>query len=105
MIATVGNYDYIFDYTFGIDGAISVDVRASGYVQANYYRPDNEEKWGPRIQEIIAGTLHTHVVNFKADFDLVDTHNTLLKTDIIVENITQRKSCPLFSLFSEDMIY
>ncbi|KAF2020584.1 copper amine oxidase [Aaosphaeria arxii CBS 175.79] len=89
QIATVGNYDYLWDYQFFVDGSIAVDARASGYVQANYYRPDDEGKWGPRIQETIAGTLHTHVMNFKADFDLIDANNTFQKTDIIVENITQ----------------
>ncbi|KAL2211275.1 copper amine oxidase [Sarocladium strictum] len=88
QIATVGNYDYLWDYAFYVDGSITVDAHASGYVQANYYRPDDEGKWGPRIQETISGTLHTHVMNFKADFDLVNTANTFMKTDIVVENIT-----------------
>ncbi|VUC20205.1 unnamed protein product [Clonostachys rosea] len=89
MIATIGNYDYLWDYGFYVDGTITVDAHASGYVQGNYFRPDDEGKWGPRIQETIAGTLHTHVMNFKADFDLIDTANTFVKTDIVVENITQ----------------
>lgn len=72
-----------------MDGTITVDAHAPGYVQANYYRPDDEGKWGPRIQQTISGTLHTHVMNFKADFDLVDSANTFVKTDIVVENITQ----------------
>lgn len=87
-IASVGNYDYLFDMSFWVDGTIVVDARASGYIQANYYRPSDGGHWGPRVQETITGTLHTHVINFKADFDLVDTKNTFLKTDIIVENIT-----------------
>lgn len=89
MISTVGNYDYLWDYGFYVDGTISVDAHASGFVQANYYRPDDEGKWGPRIEQTIAGTLHTHVMNFKADFDLVDEKNTFVRTDIVVENITQ----------------
>lgn len=89
MIATVGNYDYLWDYGFYVDGTISVDAHASGYVQANYFRPDDEGLWGPRIEKTISGTLHNHVMNFKADFDLIDTKNTLVKTDIVVENITQ----------------
>ena len=89
VIATVANYDYLWDYTFWVDGTIGVDAHASGYVQANYYRPDDKGKWGPRIQETISGTLHTHVMNFKADFDLGGTANTFVKTDIVVENITQ----------------
>ncbi|ETN44586.1 uncharacterized protein HMPREF1541_10256 [Cyphellophora europaea CBS 101466] len=96
-IATVGNYDYMFDYSFWVDGTITVDGRASGYVQANYYRPEDEGKWGPRIQETISGTLHTHVMGLKADFDLIDSQNTFVKTDIIVENITQ----PWFPELSE----
>jgi len=76
------------------DGAIGVDARASGYVQANYYKPEDEEHWGPRIAETITGTLHTHVMNFKVDFDIVDEKNSFLKTDLILENITQRKLYP-----------
>ncbi|KAM0327066.1 hypothetical protein ACHAQA_006190 [Verticillium albo-atrum] len=89
MIATVGNYDYLWDYAFYVDGTITVDAHASGYIQANYYRPDDNGLWGPRVEQTIAGTLHNHVMNFKADFDLLDTANTFVKTDIIVENITQ----------------
>lgn len=74
---------------FYVDGTITVDAHASGYVQATYYRPEDEGKWGPRIAESISGTLHSHVMNFKADFDLIDTANTLVKTEIVVENITQ----------------
>lgn len=97
IIATVGNYDYLWSYSFLVDGSVQIDAHASGYVQANYYHPDEEGKWGPRIQETISGTLHTHVMNFKADFDLIDTKNTFVKTDIIVENITQRRCCQMSS--------
>ncbi|KAL8327344.1 hypothetical protein RB597_003593 [Gaeumannomyces tritici] len=89
MIGTIGNYDYLWDYGFWVDGTVTVDAHASGYVQANYYRPDDEGLWGPRIEETIAGTLHSHVMNFKVDFDLVDSKNTFQKTEIVVENVTQ----------------
>jgi primary-amine oxidase len=58
-------------------------------VQGTYYRPEDEGKWGPRISDLLSGTLHSHVMNFKADIDLVDTKNTFVKTEIVVENITQ----------------
>lgn len=87
-IATVGNYDYLFDYSFWVDGTVTVDARASGYIQANYYRPEDGGYWGPRVQETITGTLHTHVMSIKADFDLINANNTFLKTDIVVENMT-----------------
>jgi primary-amine oxidase len=31
-IATIGNYDYMFNYGFHVDGSIEVEVRASGYL-------------------------------------------------------------------------
>lgn len=68
---------------------MTVDVHASGYVHATYYRPEDKGRFGPRIQETISGTLHTHVMNFKADFDLLDTANTFLKTDLVVKNVEQ----------------
>ncbi|KXJ88365.1 copper amine oxidase [Microdochium bolleyi] len=89
QIATVGNYDYLWDYAFYVDGTITVDAYASGYVQATYYRPEDKGQWGPRINDLVSGTLHTHVMNFKADFDLIDTANSFIKTDIVVENVTK----------------
>lgn len=65
-----------------------MDAHASGYIQASYYRPDDEGRWGPRVAETIAGMLHTHVMNFKADFDLIDDKNTMVKTEIVLENFT-----------------
>lgn len=91
VIATVGNYDYLWDYAFYVDGSIGIDAHASGYIQANYYKPGDGGQWGPRLTETLTGTLHTHVMNFKVDFDIIDEKNTFLKTDLILENVTQRK--------------
>jgi primary-amine oxidase len=55
-IATVGNYDYMFDYSFHMDGSLEVVVRASGYLQCSFYYPD-QGKWGPRIQQATQGSL------------------------------------------------
>jgi primary-amine oxidase len=55
-IATVGNYDYMFDYSFHMDGSLEVVVRASGYLQSSFYYPD-QGKWGPRIQQATQGSL------------------------------------------------
>lgn len=113
QLATVGNYDYLWDYvsvrpcccvvqcnmtlicptpgiqSFYVDGTITVDAHASGYLQATYYRPEDGGHWGPRIADLVSGTLHTHVMNWKADFDLIDTANSFIKTDIVVENVTK----------------
>ncbi|KAI1396333.1 amine oxidase catalytic domain-containing protein [Hypoxylon fuscum] len=87
-IATVGNYDYLFDYAFHVDGSIEITVRASGYLQSSFYFRD-QGAWGPRIQEATQGSLHDHVLTWKADFDILDTENSLQVTELKTVNTTQ----------------
>lgn len=87
-IATVGNYDYLFDYAFHVDGSLEVTVRASGYLQSSFYYPD-QGKWGPRIQEATQGSLHDHVLTWKADFDILDANNTLQVSELKAAPTTQ----------------
>ncbi|KAK5080925.1 hypothetical protein LTR05_008241 [Lithohypha guttulata] len=87
-IATVGNYDYMFDYSFHVDGSIEITVRASGYLQSSFYYPD-QGAWGPRIAQATQGSLHDHIINYKADFDILGTENSLQVSELVVVNVTQ----------------
>ncbi|KAF2634788.1 amine oxidase catalytic domain-containing protein [Massarina eburnea CBS 473.64] len=80
-IATVGNYDYMFDYAFHMDASLEISVRASGYLQSSFYYPD-QGAWGPRIQQATQGSLHDHIVTFKGDFDIVDSSNSLQVSEL-----------------------
>ncbi len=88
-VATVGNYDYLFDYAFHVDGSMEIEVRASGYLQSSPYYPDDEGEFGPRVYQATQGSFHDHVINFKADFDIVTASNSLQRTDLVVVNQTQ----------------
>lgn len=74
-VSTVGNYDYAFTYSFFRDGSIAVEVRASGYIQAAYYA--HNEDYGFHIHDALSGSMHDHVLNFKADFDILGTQNSV----------------------------
>lgn len=87
-IATVGNYDYLFDYAFHVDGSLEVTVRASGYLQSSFYYPD-QGQWGPRIQEATQGSLHDHILTWKADFDILDANNSLQVSELKAAPTTQ----------------
>ncbi|KAK1714588.1 LOW QUALITY PROTEIN: primary-amine oxidase [Colletotrichum acutatum] len=87
-VATVGNYDYMFDYSFHVDGSLEVTVRASGFLQSSFYYPDQEE-FGPRIQEATMGSLHDHILTYKADFDILDTKNSLEVSELVLVNTSQ----------------
>jgi primary-amine oxidase len=87
-IATVGNYDYMFDYSFHMDGSLEVIVRASGYLQSSFYYPA-QAKFGPRIQQATQGSLHDHIVTYKADFDIVGAANSLQVSELVAVNQSQ----------------
>ncbi|KAI0765133.1 amine oxidase catalytic domain-containing protein [Fomes fomentarius] len=87
-ISTVGNYDYLFDYIFQIDGTIEVRLSASGYLQGGYWEPA-QEGYGTAIRETTMGSLHDHVINYKVDLDVVGEENSLLFTSTDTEIITQ----------------
>ncbi|GMF70492.1 unnamed protein product [Aspergillus oryzae] len=82
MTAVVGNYDYTVEYIFYLDGTIEVKVRASGYIQGAYYIPGESEKYGYRVHDRFATSMHDHVINFKADMDVVGPNNTLMKVTV-----------------------
>ena len=75
---TVGNYDYMFTYSFYFDGSIHVEVRASGYIQSSYFV--NNTDYGYQIHDALSGSMHDHVLNFKLDLDVHGTSNTMQMT-------------------------
>ncbi|KAB5578137.1 copper amine oxidase [Coniochaeta sp. 2T2.1] len=74
-VSTVGNYDYMFSYTFYIDGSIAVEVRASGYIQSTYFAKN--EDYGFHINDFLSGSMHDHVLNWKVDWDILGTNNSV----------------------------
>lgn len=67
--------DYMFTYSFHMDGSIHVEVRASGYIQSAYYAHNAD--YGYHIHDYLSGSMHDHVLNYKADFDIFGTDNTM----------------------------
>jgi primary-amine oxidase len=74
-VATIGNYDYTVSYIFGLDGSITADIKASGYIQGGH--STNNQDYGFHIHDYLNGAMHDHVIQFKADFDILGTANSL----------------------------
>ncbi|KAL9111597.1 MAG: hypothetical protein Q9187_007909 [Circinaria calcarea] len=85
-VATVGNYDYMFEYAFHLDGSIAVTVRASGYIQASFF--SNASDYGFHIHDNLSGGLHDHVLNYKLDLDVLGTQNSLMKMALVPATVT-----------------
>ncbi|XP_064492557.1 amine oxidase [copper-containing] 3-like [Pseudopipra pipra] len=68
-IATVGNYDYVWDFIFYQNGAIEGKVQATGYPSSSFLHGDGL-RYGNRLWEHTLGTIHTHFINYKVDLDV-----------------------------------
>ena len=82
-IATVGNYDYLFDWTFQQDGTLKVAVGATGIDEAkgvaskNYTAArDSDGDYGTFIADNLVGVKHDHFFCFKLDLDADGTNNS-----------------------------
>ena len=82
-VSTVGNYDYMFDYEFYLDGSIHVTVRASGYVQASFWASNIGGEDGFHIHDYLLGSMHDHVLNYKLDLDVAGTANSLVRSALV----------------------
>lgn len=68
-IATLGNYDYVWDFIFYQNGAIEAKVQATGYMSSSFLYGDGLD-YGTRVGEHTLGTIHTHFINYKVDLDV-----------------------------------
>lgn len=68
-VATLGNYDYVWDFVFHPNGAIEAKVRATGYITSSFLYGDGLE-YGNRVAEHTLGTIHTHMISYKVDLDV-----------------------------------
>ncbi|KAG8446621.1 hypothetical protein GDO86_014175 [Hymenochirus boettgeri] len=83
-IATLGNYDYIFDFIFYQNGAIETKVHATGYITSSFYM-EGGNNYGNKVGPHTLGTIHTHFINYKVDLDVVGTNNSVLAQDMEFE--------------------
>lgn len=96
-VSTVGNYDYTIDYSFYLDGTLEVKVRASGYIFGAYHQLESMRKdfsessakgekasydYGYQVHDMVVSSMHDHGLNFKVDFDIVGTENTMYRVDV-----------------------
>ncbi|KAL3885325.1 hypothetical protein ACJMK2_025401 [Sinanodonta woodiana] len=86
-VATIWNYDYLFDYIFYLNGAIEVKVSSTGYVQATFSLP-NERPYGILIHEGAMAAIHQHLFHFKADMDIGGLHNNYATLDLELETMS-----------------
>ncbi|XP_048685919.2 amine oxidase [copper-containing] 2-like [Caretta caretta] len=85
-IATLGNYDYVWDFLFYENGAIEAKVHATGYMTSSFLYGDGLD-YGNKVGDHTLGTIHTHSIHYKVDLDVGGTYNTLVAHDMAFESV------------------
>ncbi|KAM0069842.1 putative primary-amine oxidase [Helianthus debilis subsp. tardiflorus] len=100
MVASVGNYDYIFDWEFQTDGLIRVKVGLSGMLMVkatpyeNVYNISNtDDMSGPLVSENVIGVVHDHFISFHLDMDIDGQNNSFAEVNLVKEE-TRRGQSP-----------
>ncbi len=102
-IPTLGNYDYVVDYVFTPQGAITMRVGATGFVAvktstaADSQSPSAEadSNYGTLVAPYTIAPNHDHYFSFRLDMDVDGEKNGLLRDQIVMapaSGSTTRKS-------------
>jgi len=93
FVATVGNYDYIFDWIFDNKGQVSYRAGASGLDGVKSVESQSladksagaDTAWGPLIAPGRAGINHDHFFSIRLDVDVDGTNNRFVRDRLVAE--------------------
>ncbi|VDI79500.1 primary-amine oxidase [Mytilus galloprovincialis] len=73
----VGNYDYIIDFQFYLDGRVKTTASATGFIQGSFWNPssDVQTPFGYKVANSLIGPIHDHTFGFKVDMDVAGKDN------------------------------
>jgi primary-amine oxidase len=108
FVATVGNYDYIFDWIFDNKGQLTYRVGASGIdgvkgVESQSLADESaaeDTAWGPLIAPGRAGINHSHFFSVRLDVDIDGLSNRFVRDRLVAER--QEKDSKRRSLWRVD---
>ncbi len=86
-VAAVGNYDYVFSWTFHQDGSIDCDVGLSGIMLPKGVTQDTMADMGAHgahlgahghlVAKNVVAPHHQHFINYRLDFDIEGEKNSV----------------------------
>ena len=78
----IGNYTYMVDYVFGLDGSIDVRAGATGTtLNRGIATNGTDERFGGTVSPNISAPNHQHFFNFRIDFDVDGPSNRLVESN------------------------
>lgn len=84
QIATIYNYDYIYDVILHLDGSVEVKTSMTGYLQTGYA---SKVEPLPIVYPQVVGQLHQHMFAWKADLDIKGERNAFSTVSFPFEKV------------------
>jgi primary-amine oxidase len=102
-IATIGNYEYGFNWVFHQDGTLEMEVILSGFVETKAMQPpenatNNADPYSHVLGGNLAGVHHQHFFNFRLDMDVDGIANSIVEQN--VESVPQSPDNPHHNAFT-----
>jgi len=92
-IATVGNYDYGFNWIFHQDGTLEMRVLLTGIMETKgvdlasvSHNPAPEMAYGHLVDRNLLAVHHQHFFNFRLDMDVDGTNNSVVEMNTVAES-------------------
>lgn len=79
FVATVGNYDYGFDWIFRQDGALEARVALTGIMAVKAAADGRDDAYGHMVDKNIVAPHHQHFFAFRLDMDVDGTGNRVVE--------------------------
>lgn len=89
-IATVGNYDYGFNWVFHQDGTLEMQVLLTGIMETKGVDPSSghagrNSEYGHLVERNLLAVHHQHFFNFRLDMDVDGTGNSVAEMNTEAE--------------------
>jgi primary-amine oxidase len=81
-IHTVGNYEYGFFWYFYLDGTMQLEVKLTGILQTMAVANGDAPPHAALVAPQLAAPHHQHLFNFRLDFDIDGTDNSVYETEL-----------------------
>jgi primary-amine oxidase len=95
-IATVGNYDYGFNWIFHQDGTLEMRVLLTGIMEtkgvdlsSESHNPAPNMAYGHLVERNLLAVHHQHFFNFRLDMDVDGTNNSVVEMNTEAERANQ----------------
>jgi primary-amine oxidase len=87
FVATIGNYDYMFEWVFRLDGSFAFEAHLNGLI-LNKTVTDrvvggDDQTYGTLVSPQMLGVTHQHWINLRLDFDVDGTANTIEECNVV----------------------